>query len=678
MDSPEPPGASRPPFDVADERLDAWKDIASYLKRDVSTVQRWEKREGMPVHRHLHDKLGSVYAFRSELDKWSRDRRRKDDGDPVSLDPASPATAASPVRRRYASIAAAAAVGLAIAGVVLLIGTRTSQKSPLAEQNPLAEARFQLITDFDDVEQAAAISPDGKLVAFLSDREGPMDVWVTQVGSGEFHNLTSGKVRELTNPSVRTLTFSPDGNQLSVWVRGVEGNPGKIGLWTVPVIGGQLKPYLNDVAELDWSRDGTRLAYHTPGPGDPMFVKEGQSEGRQIFQAPEGLHSHFPVWSRDGSFIYFVQGTVPDRMDIWRIDSTGGRPERITQHDSYVSHPVFVDDRTLVYLSIGAGDSQPAIYAVDVERRTSSRVSVGVERYSSLSASADGQRLVATLARRKGTLWRIPVSDRRLDESEATSIAVPATSATAPRLGEGYLLYVASRGGREGIWKIEAGSSTEIWGAPGQVVGAPAIAPGGRQIAFVTQQAERARLHVMDADGTNARVLAESLDVRGTPAWASDGSFITVAAMQSDAPRLFKISLDGSSAPLLSDYGIDPVWSPDGRFVAYSGADVGTTFPVKAATPDGKPYPLPSLMLPRGARRLALLPEPRALIVLRGEIERKNFWLIELDTGIERQLTNFGRDFIVHDFDVSRDGREIVFDRMQGSSDIVLIDRALR
>ena len=42
------------------DRLDSWKEIASFLKRDVKTVQRWERREGMPVHRHVHEKLGSV------------------------------------------------------------------------------------------------------------------------------------------------------------------------------------------------------------------------------------------------------------------------------------------------------------------------------------------------------------------------------------------------------------------------------------------------------------------------------------------------------------------------------------------------------------------------------------------------------------------------------------------
>jgi TolB-like protein/tetratricopeptide (TPR) repeat protein len=56
------------------DRLDSWKEIAAYLKRDVTTVQRWEKREGMPVHRHLHDRMGSVYAFSSELDAWVQSR----------------------------------------------------------------------------------------------------------------------------------------------------------------------------------------------------------------------------------------------------------------------------------------------------------------------------------------------------------------------------------------------------------------------------------------------------------------------------------------------------------------------------------------------------------------------------------------------------------------------------
>ena len=58
-----------------EDRLDSWKKIATYLKRDVSTVQRWERREGLPVHRHLHDKQGSGFAYRTELDTWWEGRR---------------------------------------------------------------------------------------------------------------------------------------------------------------------------------------------------------------------------------------------------------------------------------------------------------------------------------------------------------------------------------------------------------------------------------------------------------------------------------------------------------------------------------------------------------------------------------------------------------------------------
>src|SRR5580704_19772956 len=70
----EPSSGTPPSVSPAEDRLDSWKEIAAYLNRDVTTVQRWEKREGMPVHRQLHDKMGSVYAFRSELDAWMQSR----------------------------------------------------------------------------------------------------------------------------------------------------------------------------------------------------------------------------------------------------------------------------------------------------------------------------------------------------------------------------------------------------------------------------------------------------------------------------------------------------------------------------------------------------------------------------------------------------------------------------
>lgn len=77
LDDPQNSSSGAPIRGLPNDRLESWKKIASYLKRDVRTVQRWERREQMPVHRPLHDKLGSVFAFRSELDAWWESRRTR-------------------------------------------------------------------------------------------------------------------------------------------------------------------------------------------------------------------------------------------------------------------------------------------------------------------------------------------------------------------------------------------------------------------------------------------------------------------------------------------------------------------------------------------------------------------------------------------------------------------------
>ena len=180
----------------------------------------------------------------------------------------------------------------------------------------------------------------------------------------------------------------------------------------------------------------------------------------------------------------------------------------------------------------------------------------------------------------------------------------------------------------------------------------------------------------MDIAGTDARAVTDSLELQGAPAWTPGGQSITSAANVNGTPRLFRISLDGTHAPFVEQYAEDPVWSPDGDFLVYSGADVGTTFPVQAVTAAAKPYTIPNLTLTRGARRMRFFHGGRALLVLRGEIQHKNLWVVDLESGADRQLTSLPPDFNLRDFDVSADGREIVLERVQERSDVVLIDLA--
>ena len=124
-DGPRSPGTPEP-------RLESWKEIATYVKRDVTTVQRWEKREGMPVHRHLHDKRGSVYAFPSELDAWLRTRKPQlEEDEETPLSAASSTEAGPPLqqpknRNRLLILGGAFVLALVVAGAFL---TRSAPKN---------------------------------------------------------------------------------------------------------------------------------------------------------------------------------------------------------------------------------------------------------------------------------------------------------------------------------------------------------------------------------------------------------------------------------------------------------------------------------------------------------------------------------------------------------------------
>src|SRR5260221_4749865 len=135
------------------DRLESWKKIASYLKRDVSTVQRWERREAMPVHRHQHESQGSVFAFRSELDAWWESRRvrlAQDAGEGERPAPIS-STAGKAPRTSAPRIPATRIVQLALGAGVVVIAAALAWFAIATEyfwRSPLANAKFTRLLDF--------------------------------------------------------------------------------------------------------------------------------------------------------------------------------------------------------------------------------------------------------------------------------------------------------------------------------------------------------------------------------------------------------------------------------------------------------------------------------------------------------------------------------------------------
>jgi len=560
-----------------------------------------------------------------------------------------------------------------IIAAALLIGTSVWKmvRPAAAPANPLEKAHFTRVTDFKSVE--AAISADGRFVAFVSDHDGPFDVWLTQVGTGRLINLTQGKVSPLPGP-LRSVGFSGDGSE--IWIGG-----GDVGMRVrlMLLTGGTPRNFLGEEAvNLAWSPDGERIVYHTFGNGDPMFMADHSGANAQrIFQDRPGIHNHFPAWSPDGRWIYFSHGTpATGEMDLWRIDPAGRNPERLTQINTDVAYPTPVGDRTVFYVARDEDGSGPWLWAFDLKRRDSQRVSIGLEQYTSVQASADGRKLVATISNPVAALWTVPILDRVAEEHDVKPFTVPTERALAPRFGGSSLFYLSSLGTGDGLWRLRDGQATEIWkGADGALRETPAVSPDGGRVAIVLRRNGKRQLDVLSSDGAELQPIAERIVAQGSSCWSPDGRWIVTGGSDATGPGLFKIPLDGGSpVRLVSGSALNPVWSPDGSLIVYAGTNVRTFAPLLAVRPDGTSVKLPEINLRRLGERVRFSPDGKSLIYMQGLLVSQDFWLLDLASMKSRPLTRLQNRATMRTFDVTSDGKQIVFDRLRENSQVVMID----
>jgi len=328
------------------------------------------------------------------------------------------------------------------------------------------------------------------------------------------------------------------------------------------------------------------------------------------------------------------------------------------------------------YVAHDEDGSGPWLWAFDLKSKSSRRASIGLEQYTSVQASADGRKLVATISNPVAGLWAVPILDRVAEEGDVKPYTVPNERALAPRFGGSSLFYLSSLGTGDGLWRFRDGQATEIWkGADGALLETPAVSPDGARVAIVLRRNGKRQLHVLSSDGAELQPIAQGIVAQGSSCWSPDGKWIVTGGNDATGPGLFKIPLEsGLVVRLVSGPALNPIWSPDGSLIVYTGTNVSSFAPLLAVRPDGNSVELPHISLRRLGVHARFSPDGKSLIYMQGLLASQDFWLLDLASMKARPLTRLQNGAAMQTFDVTGDGKQIVFDRLRENSQVVMID----
>jgi hypothetical protein len=357
---PEKQAAPAPGTGERGLRLNSWKEIATHLKRDVRTVQRWEKTANLPVRRLQKAGLRAVFAYAADLDEWLRQQGPSaDDGpsDAVADDtPAVTYTPPSPPRRRRWVPYAGAAAVLAIVAVFTLW-----HKSPA----PLGPFTTRPITSDPGIERDPDISPDGKYVAYAAE-------------TPEFHSRID--VRLLDGGEARAITSSPDDEWSPAWspdgerIAFLRGDPaGQATLLITSALGGEERTVTEVRAYprgrtllighlVAWTPDGRHIVVPdrgADGKGGLMLIDTGSGERTPLTSPAEGEFDVEPSLSSNGRLLLFnrIRGQTLSNVFAQNLDSSfrpSGSPRKLPGAGDWNGTPRLLEDRHEVLMCAGS------------------------------------------------------------------------------------------------------------------------------------------------------------------------------------------------------------------------------------------------------------------------------------------------------------------------------------
>lgn len=398
----------------------------------------------------------------------------------------------------------------------------------LARPSAPAMMHFSAVTSFVGVQAQPALSPDGRSVAYISNRDGHYNVYVGLVHGGEPVQITHDAAMK-ARPS-----WSPDGSTLAY--AQLNGS-GEWDIWEVPALGGFPRKVVLNAADPAWTSDGHSLVYRNLSD-EQIWISgtEGESAHALVHGVPYRWETE-PRVSPDGRMVALaVRTTGGPYGELGIADVSTGTVRLLTNDYALALSPAWSPDSRSIYFSSSRGGTVN-IWKIGADGRGLHQITAGEGDDAEIDVSRDGNRLVF------GTM-RVNIGLSRLD-AQATS-------------------------GELNVKVLTTDPARNEFG--------PAYSPDGTRIAFFTnlKGAENESIGVADANGGNATQLVRDSRVNLFPRWSPDGTHIVYGSNSDKNIEFRSIAVSGGAPQTIMNEAADDMVDVgrDGRLLFRKAGEI--------------------------------------------------------------------------------------------------------